>query len=163
MKCFGCRNWPGHASLTRAHVTQEEAVPRIVPRVVVELERPQEYLDMLTGLKADVIKVLAKECKRSRLDGLVRLPHASPGDAWNVYPRGNAAECWSRTAGPAGITAGYRPLLIPRKNIGMRASCLTSADLVQQTLHAASARTVSKIGSSGPRLWCLGLSYSPDY
>ena len=87
MKCFGCRNWPGHASLTRAHVTQEGAVPRIVPRVVVELERPQEYLDMLTGLKADVIKVLAKECKRSRLDGLVRLPHASPGDAWNVYPQ----------------------------------------------------------------------------
>ena len=56
----------------RDHVMQEEAVPRIVPRVVVEFERPQEYLDMLTGLKADVVKVLAKECKRSRLDGLVR-------------------------------------------------------------------------------------------
>ena len=46
-------------------------MPRIVPRVVVELERAHEYSAMLTGLKADVIKVLARECKRSRVDGLV--------------------------------------------------------------------------------------------
>ncbi len=58
----------------QAHGMQEGAGPRIVPRVVVELERPQDYLDMLTGLKADVIKVLVQECKRSRLDGLVRSP-----------------------------------------------------------------------------------------
>lgn len=49
-------------------------MPRIVPRVVVELQRPQEYADMLTGLKAAVIKVLAQECRRSKLDGLVRPP-----------------------------------------------------------------------------------------
>ena len=49
-------------------------MPRIVPRVVVELERAQDYAAMLTGLKADVIRVLARECKRSRLDGLVRSP-----------------------------------------------------------------------------------------
>ena len=62
-----------HAFITSrtSHETQGVAVPRIVPRVVVELERAHEYSAMLTGLKADVIKVLARECRRSRVDGLV--------------------------------------------------------------------------------------------
>ena len=49
-------------------------MPRIVPRVAVELQQAQHYADMLTSLKADVIKALTQECKQSRLDGLVSLP-----------------------------------------------------------------------------------------
>lgn len=49
---------------------QGNSAPRIVPRVVVEM-LPHQYTEMLTSLKADVIKVLVEECKRNKLDGMV--------------------------------------------------------------------------------------------
>ena len=87
----------------RAHVMQEGAVPRIVPRVVVELERPQEYLDMLTGLKADMIKVLTKECKRSRLDGLVRslFLTLSEAEVWHLEMKTLCLLCLPNSTGKA--------------------------------------------------------------
>ena len=49
-------------------------MPRIVPRVMVEMQQPQAFVDMLTGLKTAVIRLLAQECKHSKLDGMVRGP-----------------------------------------------------------------------------------------
>lgn len=46
-------------------------MPRIVPRVVVEMH-PEGLLQMLTDAKPEAIHLLAKECKIQKYDGLVR-------------------------------------------------------------------------------------------
>ena len=50
-------------------------MPRIVPRVVVEMQ-PEQYIAMLTVFKTDVIQLLVRECKRNRFDGLVSALHS---------------------------------------------------------------------------------------
>ena len=52
---------------------QGDGVPRIVPRVVVEI-LPHQHAELLTILRSEVVKALVQECKRSRSDGMVRAP-----------------------------------------------------------------------------------------
>ena len=47
---------------------QEDKVPRIMPRVMVEMQ-PEQHVAMLTVFKTDVIQLLDRECKRNRFDG----------------------------------------------------------------------------------------------
>ena len=54
---------------------QDDRVPRVVPRVVVEMQ-PEQHIAMLTVFKTDVIQLLARECKRRRFDGLVSALHS---------------------------------------------------------------------------------------
>ncbi len=52
---------------------QGASVPRIVPRVVVEI-LPHQHAELLTIMRDEAIKALIEECKRSKSDGLVRAP-----------------------------------------------------------------------------------------
>ena len=74
---------------------QEDRVPRIVPRVVVEMQ-PEQHMAMLTVLKTDVTQLLVRECKRNRFDGLVSALHS---------PSTHAVRCMSCTLGCAGACA----------------------------------------------------------
>lgn len=53
---------------------QEDRVPRIMPRVMVEMQ-PEQHIAMLTVFKTDVIQLLVRECKRNSFDGLVSALH----------------------------------------------------------------------------------------
>ncbi len=46
-------------------------MPMIVPRFVLEMH-PQQLLDVLTDMKPEAIRLLAKECRKQMFDGLVR-------------------------------------------------------------------------------------------
>jgi hypothetical protein len=52
---------------------QGDSVPRIVPRVVVEI-LPHQHAELLTILRSEVVEALVQECKRSKSDGMVRAP-----------------------------------------------------------------------------------------
>lgn len=46
-------------------------MPMIVPRFVLEM-RPQQLLDVLTDMKPEAVRLLARECRKQMFDGLVR-------------------------------------------------------------------------------------------
>jgi hypothetical protein len=48
-------------------------VTKVVPRFVFELH-PQQHMELLTDAQSQVIRLLAKECKNRKYDGMVRNP-----------------------------------------------------------------------------------------
>ena len=87
-------------------------VPRILPRVVLELA-PQQHVDALTGGKSTVIQMLAKEARRQGFDGLVgnlwpllhlQLPqHERDGQPSPTKPVIWAGHCVDTNAGSGGV------------------------------------------------------------
>lgn len=43
---------------------------KIVPRFVLELH-PQQHMELLTDAKPEIIKMLARECRQQKYDGMV--------------------------------------------------------------------------------------------